>query len=89
MRLPPLVARIRIGTPARSVPLWVPIVLVWAPLLVLAAPLLLLALLVALVVAPRWSFLTFARGIWDALCEVRGTRIDLQGDHRRVSIALD
>jgi uncharacterized membrane protein len=89
MRIPPLVARVRIGTPVHSVPLWVPIVLVWAPLLVLAAPLLLLALLAALVVAPRWSFLALARGIWDALCEARGTRIDFQGDHRRVSIALD
>lgn len=89
MRFPPLVARIRIGGPARSFPLWIPIVLVWAPLLVLLAPFLLLALLVGLAAAPRWSFLALARGLWDALCEARGTRVDFQANERRVSIALD
>ncbi len=89
MRYPPLVARVRIGTPARSFPLWIPIVLVWAPLLVLLAPFVLLAMLVALVTAWRWSFLALVRGLWTTFCEIRGTRVDLETDHRRVWIALD
>ena len=89
MRHPPLVARVRIGTPARSHALWLPIVLLWAPLLLLLAPFLLVAALVALAAAPRWSSLALGRGLWAALCETRGTCVDLEGGKRRVSIALD
>ncbi len=88
MRFPPLVARVRVGTPERSVPLWIPIVLVWLPALLLLAPFLLVALLVGLAVAPRWSFLGVGRGLWVALCETRGVHLDVAEGRRRISISL-
>src|SRR6266511_4394867 len=88
MRFPPLVAHVRVGTPERSVPLWIPIVLVWLPALLLLAPFLLVTLLVVLAVAPRWSFLGVGRGLWVALCETRGLHLDIAEGRRRISISL-
>src|SRR5512146_1795278 len=69
MKLPPLVARVRVRTDRRSLGLWVPLFLAWALLVVLLAPLLLLALLVTLLFAPRWRFARLASGVYAAVCE--------------------
>jgi hypothetical protein len=88
VRLPPLVARVRIRTRGRACRLWVPLFLVWLVLLLLIAPVLLVALLVTLLVARRWSFLPLAGGLYATLCEARGTRVELEGERTTVHIAL-
>jgi len=88
MKLPPLVARVQVRTPARSFRLWVPLFLVWILAFLLLVPLLLLALLVALAFAPRWRFGALLGGTYAVLCEARGTHVDVDDARTRVSIAL-
>jgi predicted membrane metal-binding protein len=88
VRLPPLVARVRIRTRGRAYRLWVPLFLVWLLLALLLAPVLLVALLLTLLVARRWRFLPLAGGLYTALCEARGTRVELEGERATVFVAL-
>jgi hypothetical protein len=88
MRWPPLVAHVRVVTPRRAFGAWVPLFLIWLLVFPLVLPVLLVALLVTAVAAPRWRFGALAAGAYGALCEARGTRIDVEGDGRRVLVAL-
>jgi len=88
MTLPPLVARIRIRTERRHLRLFVPLFLLWLLLLPLLVPLVLLVALAAVLAPPRWRFGPVARGACLALCETRGTRIDVAGPRGRVHVAL-
>jgi hypothetical protein len=88
MMLPPLVARVRVVTPRRAFGAWLPLFLVWILLLPLAL-LLVVALAVTALVAPRWRCGALLVGAYAALCEARGTRVDVEGgDGRRVFVAL-
>ena len=78
MTLPPLVARVRIRTEHRHLRLFVPLFLLLVLLLALAA----------LLAPPRWRFGPAARGVCRALCETRGTRVDVAGPRSRVHVAL-
>lgn len=88
MKLPPLVARLRVRTRTRSFGLWVPLFLVWMLAFLLAAPLVLAGILVSLAFAPRWNVARLAWGTYAALCETRGTLIDVERDRTRVFMAL-
>jgi hypothetical protein len=88
MILPPLVARVRIRTRAHHFRLWVPLFVIWLLLVPLLLPVLLLALIVALLAPARWRFGPVARGTYVALCETRGTHVDVEGKRTDVSIAL-
>jgi hypothetical protein len=88
MMLPPLVARVRVVTPRRAYGAWLPLFLLWILLLPLVL-LLVVALAATAVVAPRWRFGAVAAGLYAAVCEARGTRVDVEGgDGRRVFVAL-
>ncbi len=88
MMVPPLVARVRVVTPRHAYGAWLPLFLLWILLLPLAL-LLVLALTVTALVAPRWRFGRVAAGTYAALCEARGTRVDVEGeDGRRIFVAL-
>ncbi len=88
MKLPPLVARVRVRTRAHLFRLWVPLFLLWLLLFLLLAPLLLVATLVTLLAAPRWRFGRLARGVYVTVCETRGAHVEVEGDRTGVSIAL-
>jgi hypothetical protein len=88
MILPPLIARVRVRSGAFRIRLWVPLFLLWLLLLVLLAPVLLVAAVVALFAPARWRFGPAARGACLALCETRGTCVDVESARRRVFIAL-
>jgi hypothetical protein len=88
MRLPPLVARVRIRTPDHHLRLWVPLFLVWVLLLPLLVPLALLVALAALLAPPRWRFGPVARGACVALCETRGVAVDVEGPRSRFLVTL-
>ena len=81
MMLPPLVARVRIRTPDHHLRLWL-------LLLPLVVPLALLLAVAALFAPPRWRFGPIARGACVALCEARGTAVDVEGPRGRVFITL-
>ena len=86
MSLPPVLARIQLGT----FTLWVPIVLVW-PLIVLAlAPAFLLGALFALVMEGL-HFGAFLRACWSLgrlLCALPGTLVSIESPHFRIAITL-
>ena len=88
MMLPPLVARVRIRTPDHHLRLWLPLFLLWLLLLPLVVPLALLLAVAALFAPPRWRFGPIARGACVALCEARGTAVDVEGPRGRVFITL-
>ncbi|HUL57987.1 MAG TPA: hypothetical protein VLU43_01855 [Anaeromyxobacteraceae bacterium] len=91
MKLPPLVARVRVHTPHRACRLWVPLFLLWGLLLVLLVlllPVLAVAIGVTAVAAPRWSIAPAARGLWAVLCESRGTRVLVAGGRAQVFFTL-
>ena len=88
MTLPPLVARVRIRTEHRHLRLFVPLFLLWLLLFPLFLLLVLLLALAALLAPPRWRFGPAARGVCRALCETRGTRVDVAGPRSRVHVAL-
>ena len=88
MMLPPLVARVRVVTPRHAFGAWLPLFLLWILLLPLAL-LLLVALAVTALVSPRWRCGALLAGTYAALCEARGTRVDVEGgDGSRVFVAL-
>ena len=88
MILPPLIARVRVRSGAFRLRLWVPLFLLWLLLVALLAPVLLLAAVVALFAPPRWRFGPAARGVCLALCETRGTCVDVESPRGHVFIAL-
>ncbi|HTN51789.1 MAG TPA: hypothetical protein VML50_05260 [Anaeromyxobacter sp.] len=87
MRLPPLVARVRVRTPRHALRLWLPLFLVWALLAVLLLPLLLVLRIAALVV-PRWSLLALVRGGCAVLGEARGTRVLVERPGAEIFVSL-
>jgi hypothetical protein len=88
MKVPPLVARVRVRTGAHAFRLWVPLFLVWALLFVLLAPLFLFAVLAALLAPRRWRFGRAACGAWATFCETRGTHVDVEGARSAVSVEI-
>ncbi|HEX9289484.1 MAG TPA: hypothetical protein VF904_08175 [Anaeromyxobacteraceae bacterium] len=87
MRLPPLFARVRLQGRAHGLTLWLPLFVIWLLLLVLA-PLVLVLLLATLLVAPRWRFTGLVGGVYATACELRGARVEVEGERGRVFIAL-
>ncbi len=88
MRVPPLVARVRLRGRRRSIRLWIPLFLLWLVLAVLLAPLLALVFLAALVAPPRWRFLRLAGGAWGALCEARGASVHVEDARGAVFVSF-
>ena len=88
MRWPPLAARVAVSGGAVPFRLWVPLVLVWLVVLVLLLPVLVLLTLAALVLPRRWRIGPIAQGTWVALCETRGSSLELERDRRNVTIEL-
>jgi hypothetical protein len=88
MKLPPLVARVRVRTRCHAFGLWVPLFLLWLVVIPVLAPIVLLALLVTRVALPRWRCAALLRGAYTTLCETRGTRVEVENDDRHFFVTL-
>jgi len=86
MKLPPALARLDYG--ARR--FWLPVFLLW-PLLLLLFALTFFAGVIALALMQRSTFQGLGRflfGLYEVLCASRGTEIDVDASHRRISLTL-
>ena len=86
MKLPPALARLDYG--ARR--FWLPVFLLW-PLLLLLFALTFFAGVIALALMKKPTFQGLGRfltGLYEMICASRGTQIDVDASHRRISLTL-
>ena len=86
MKLPPVLARLDYG--ARR--FWLPVFLLW-PLLLLLFALTFFVGVIALALTQKSTFQGLGRffsGLYEMICASRGTEIDVDASHRRISLTL-
>jgi Na+/glutamate symporter len=85
--IPPLFLIFRV----RRFAFWFPLFLLWLFLFVLLSPVILLLAVVAFFLAMSRTgreWLAFAGQIWAMFCALRGTKINVNSAHERVTIQL-
>ena len=91
MKLLPLFIRFRMCHKAWVMPtVWLPVVLLWPFVFLLLVPLFLLGL-VAIVLLDNRSvsrFFQLCSGTYGAICELRGTRVEVEDRENRIFIAI-
>jgi hypothetical protein len=91
VRVLPLIASVRLRSPSWRMPtLWLPLFLIWPLVFVIVLPLAALGLLVALVLPDRsaGAGLKVLGAFYVFCCELRGTKIDVNGPDSEILISI-